>query len=203
MPPLAIAAALASALIHASWNAALKGGGGKQPIALPILSSLRWAALGLGLIIIAWSRRAPPAAWPYTRHSTVDSPLSTGLPCSRGYDAGDMSHVYTLARGSAPLLVALGAAADRAGNSRRRSKLLGIALVSLGVLAVGASPRAPLKRDALGAGDWACASPSYSLVDALGARVTGNACIYPGLAMALTVAPMVAFALWRRGLSAC
>jgi len=26
MPPLAIAAALSSALIHASWNAALKGG---------------------------------------------------------------------------------------------------------------------------------------------------------------------------------
>src|SRR5690606_13780537 len=81
------------------------------------------------------------------------------------------------------------------------AKMIGIALVSLGVLAVGASPRAPLKATLWALATAACIS-SYSLVDALGARATGNAVLYLSWTTALMSIPMAGFAMWRRGAKA-
>ena len=52
MPPLAIAAALSSALIHASWNAALKGGRGDRiadAFLIAVGGMLTWARGGADL----------------------------------------------------------------------------------------------------------------------------------------------------------
>ncbi len=196
MPPLAIAAALASAFIHASWNAALKGGGGKQPdrvtdaFLIAVGSILVWAAIALV------SGAPPTAAWPYIATSTAIH-LVYWFALFRGYDAGDMSHVYTLARGSAPLLVALGAAAT-VQEVPPPLKAAGIAMVSLGVLAVGASPRAPLKATLWALTTGLCIA-AYSLVEALGARVSGDALVYVGWRTGVTGALMAVFVLWRRG----
>jgi drug/metabolite transporter (DMT)-like permease len=192
MPPLAIAAAIASAMIHASWNAALKGGTDRVTDSFLIAVG----GLGAGLIIIFWLGAPPPAAWPYLA-LTVCIHLAYWFCLFKGYDAGDMSHVYTLSRGSAPLLVALGAALT-ADEVPPPLKMLGIAFVSVGVLTVGASPRAPLKAT-LWAGAIGLCIASYSLTDALGSRITGNAIIFLGWSMALMSVPMAAFAFWRRG----
>ena len=194
MPPLAIAAAIASAAIHASWNAALKAAPRPDRLAdaflIAVGSMLVW-------LVVALALGAPPArAWPYIAASTGIH-LVYWFALFRGYDAGDMSHVYTLARGSAPLLVALGAALT-VGEMPAPLKAFGIVLVSLGVLAVGVSPRAPL-----GATFWALLTgvsiAGYSLVEALGARVSGDALVYVGWRTGLTGMIMAAFALWRRG----
>src|SRR5215468_7315968 len=105
MPLVAIAAALASALIHASWNALLKSG--RDRLADAALTSIGGVLFGAGLIVIAgWPAKA---AWPFLTISAIVSCFYWTCVI-KGYDAGDLSHIYTLSRGSAPLLVAAGAA---------------------------------------------------------------------------------------------
>jgi drug/metabolite transporter (DMT)-like permease len=148
------------------------------------------------VILIALLGPPRAEAWPYIAVS-VCIPLLYWLTLFKSYDLGDLSHIYTLARGSAPLLVALGAALT-AQEIPAPLKALGMVCVSAGVLAVGVSPSAPLKATL-----WALACgltiASYSLVDALGARVGGDALQYLGWHMALQSGPMMGFALWRRG----
>jgi drug/metabolite transporter (DMT)-like permease len=192
MPPLAIGAALLSALIHASWNAALKGGRDR------VTDSFLVAVGGLltGAVLVAWLGPPPREAWPYLALS-VSIHLAYWFTLFKGYDSGDLSHVYTLSRGTAPLLVALGAALT-AHEIPPAVKLAGIALVSAGVICVGASPNAPLRATLWALAIGLCIS-GYSLNDALGARVGGNAAQYLGWTTLLMSIPMIGFALWRRG----
>ncbi len=192
MPPLAVAAALTSALIHASWNAMLKGG--RDRLVDSFLIAI--GGLGSGAIIVSFLGVPRAEAWPFIAVSVAIHMLYW-LTLFKSYDLGDLSHIYTLARGSAPLLVAIGAALT-AQEIPPPLKALGIALVSAGVLAVGASPRAPL-RATLWALSCGLTIAAYSLVDALGARAAGDALQYLGWQMILQSAPMMAFALWRRG----
>lgn len=192
MPPLAIAAAISSAVIHASWNAVLKGGTDRVTDSFLIAVG----GLGAGALIILFLGALPAPAWPYVA-LTVVIHLAYWFCLFKGYDAGDMSHVYTLSRGMAPMLVAFGAALT-AHEVPPPMKMLGIALVSAGVFTVGASPRAPL-RATLWAGAIGLCIASYSLVDALGSRAAGNAIVFLGWSMALMSVPMALFAFWRRG----
>ncbi|HYD72700.1 MAG TPA: DMT family transporter [Candidatus Binatia bacterium] len=193
MPPLAIGAALTSALIHASWNAALKGGRGDRiadAFLIAVGGILTWA-----VIAAIWG--APRAeAWPYLAASVLIH-LVYWYTLFNAYDAGDMSHIYTLSRGSAPLLVALGAAVA-VQEIPPPVKMAGVALVSVGVLCVGFSPRAPLKATLWALSIGLCIS-AYSLVDALGARVAGDALVYVAWTSGVMGVPMIAFAYWRRG----
>lgn len=192
MPPLAIAAALTSALIHASWNAALKGGRDR-------ISDAFLIAIG-GMItcaIVAACLGAPQtSAWPYLAVSVLIH-LVYWFALFNAYDAGDLSHIYTLSRGSAPLLVSIGAALA-ANEIPSPLKAVGVGLVSLGVLCVGASPRAPLKATVWALGIGLCIA-AYSLVDALGARTNGDALVYVAWTSGVMGVPMIGFALWRRG----
>lgn len=192
MPPLAIAAALGSALIHASWNAALKGGRDRMTDAFLIAVG---GMLTCAVVAAIWGV-PPSAAWPYLAASAAIH-LVYWFALFSAYDAGDMSHIYTLSRGSAPLLVAVGAALT-AHEIPPPVKAAGVALVSAGVLCVGISPRAPLKATLWALGIGVCIA-SYSLVDALGARVAGDALVYVAWASGVMAVPMMAFTYWRRG----
>jgi drug/metabolite transporter (DMT)-like permease len=192
MPPLAIGAALLSALIHASWNAALKGGRDR------VTDSFLVAVGGLvtGAVLMLWLGPPPREAWGYLALS-VSIHLAYWFTLFKGYDSGDLSHVYTLSRGTAPLLVALGAAVT-ANEVPAPLKMMGIALISGGVMLVGASPNAPLRATLWALAIGLCIS-GYSLNDALGARVAGNALQYVGWTTGLMSIPMIGFAVWRRG----
>jgi drug/metabolite transporter (DMT)-like permease len=192
MPPLALGAALLSALIHARWNAALKGGTDR------VTDSFLVAVGGIvtGVVLILWLGAPPREAWPYLVLS-VAIHLCYWVTLFKGYDSGDLSHVYTLSRGTAPLLVALGAAVT-AHEIPPPVKMAGIALVSAGVMLVGASPNAPLRATLWALAIGLCIS-GYSLVDALGARAGGNAIQYVGWTTGLMSIPMIGFAMLRRG----
>lgn len=192
MPPIAIAAALFAALLHASWNAALKGSADR--ITDNALLACGWIVLGGAIMAVGgWP---PPDVYPYLLGSViVHSAYWAAL--NKGYEMGDLSHVYTLSRGCSPLLIALGAAVF-ARETPGAAEAMGIALVSLGVLAVGASPRAPLKVTGWALMIAACIA-GYSLIDALGARAAGRAEAYVGAMFVLDAMPILAFCIWRRG----
>jgi drug/metabolite transporter (DMT)-like permease len=147
--------------------------------------------------VIAATWGAPRAeAWPYLAASVLIH-LVYWYTLFSAYDAGDMSHIYTLSRGSAPILVAFGAALT-AHEIPPPVKAAGVALVSVGVLCVGFSPRAPLKATLWALSIGVCVS-GYSLVDALGARAAGDALVYVAWTHGVMGVPMIAFAYWRRG----
>jgi drug/metabolite transporter (DMT)-like permease len=192
MPPEAIAAALLSALIHAGWNAALKAGKDR----LVDMGVMGVGGCLFGLVLLAFTGAPVVGAWPYLIVSSVVH-LLYWTALSRGYAAGDMSHVYTIARGSAPALVTI-AAVFAARELPSLLAVFGIALVSLGIMAVGVSPRAPFK-----ATGWAMltgvAIATYSLIDALGTRVSGDALTYIAWSSLGTFVPITIFAVLRRG----
>jgi drug/metabolite transporter (DMT)-like permease len=193
VPPLAIAAAMTSAIIHASWNAALKGGRGDR-----IVDAFLIAIGGMITAVALFVTMGVPAAasWPYLATSVVIHLIYWTL-LFRAYDLGDLSHIYTLSRGTAPLLVAIGAMLT-AHETPPLLKAVGMVLVSIGVLCVGISPNAPVS-----ASVWAIvlgvSIAAYSLTDALGARLSGNPLLYVGWTSGLMGVPMVAFCFWRRG----
>ncbi|MBU6374152.1 MAG: EamA family transporter [Alphaproteobacteria bacterium] len=192
MPPEAIAAALLSALIHAGWNAALKAGRDR----LVDIGQMAAGGCLFGLVMVAFVGAPPAAAWPYLAVSSVVHVLYwTAL--ARGYAAGDMSHVYTIARGSAPALVTL-AAIGAAGETPALVTAVGVATVSLGIMAVGVSPKAP-PRATLWALITGASIATYSLVDALGARVAGDAAVYIAWSSLGTFLPMLIYVPLRRG----
>ncbi|HYI84003.1 MAG TPA: EamA family transporter, partial [Acetobacteraceae bacterium] len=102
MDTVVFAAVLAAALMHAGWNAVVKVG-------LDRFSSVLLLALvqsGLALALLPFFPLPAAPSWPWLAASAL---LHTGykLFLIRAYEHGDLSQVYPLARGTAPLIVAL------------------------------------------------------------------------------------------------
>jgi drug/metabolite transporter (DMT)-like permease len=159
---------LAAALIHASWNYLLKksGGGVGFVWAFAVLSSLFYAPLAVGVIVVQHFQFSGEAL-AYLLASAV---LHTAyyLLLDRGYRYGDLSIVYPLARATGPcltVLIALAFLGERPGVTA----LCGAGLVVGGAFFLAASP-AKL-RDAGAARGIAfalltgCMIASYTVVD--------------------------------------
>ena len=194
MPIEAIAAALLSAIIHASWNATLKAGSDR----LADLAVMGLGGMLLGLAVLIWRGIPIAAAWPYLLGSSAVH-IVYWSALSRGYATGDLTQVYTIARGLAPLLVTLGAA-FWVGERPSSLALAGILLVSFGIATVGLMRHAHIRATAW-AGLTGVSIACYSLLDALGARVSGDAIGYMGLSAFATFLPTTAYGLWTRGVS--
>lgn len=167
---------LTAALMHAFWNAVVKGAGDKTIV----LGLIALGHVVPGLVIV-WF--APPPGWvvaPYVIASTV---IHWGYYylLNLGYRLGDLSVIYPIARGLAPVLIALGALAW-IGEALPALAWLGIVTVSGGIMVLtrgAVSGTLPL------AGLWAALGTAvfvaaYSLVDGVGIRVSGSALGYIG-----------------------
>lgn len=172
-------AVLLAAALHAGWNVVIKTGLSKQTSAF--LLSAGHAAIG---IVIAASQPLPaPEVWPWIIASGLIH-MAYLLLLAYAYEQGDLSRVYPIARGAAPmvvLLVSLGFLADPLGPADLAGIVvlgLGIALMARGVFRNGESRR--LLPYALGA---AAATAGYTLVDGLGARVSGAPLLFVGWLM--------------------
>ncbi len=169
------AAVLLAALLHASWNAIVKGGADK-------LASMAGMVIGHavpGACAVALFPAPAPESWPW---------IALGVALHFGYQRfllaayriGDLSQVYPLARGSAPLIVtavsvlALGAALTGA-------QVAAVILIAAGIVSIGlgrasrAAPGAVVA--ALITGLFIAA---YSLADGVGARLSGSPVAYFG-----------------------
>lgn len=173
---------LLAAGMHAGWNALIKIQGDR----LAVMAVVTAAGSLISLAVLPFVDAPDPASWPLLVLTIL---LHTGyhffLP--RAYDHGDLGQVYPIARGSAPLLVTLGAVFI-AGETIDPAALLGVVCLAVGVMAltfdkgagVAKKPRAVLY--ALLTGTFIA---SYTVVDGLGVRQAGSIL---GFAVWLTVA---------------
>lgn len=172
MSPIVVGLLLASALIHASWNAIVRSGEDR-------LWSISIICLvgGTAALPFAFAFEPPASAsWPYLILSSL---LQIGycLFLVRAYRDGELASVYPIARGSAPLLVTLGAVLF-AGELPSSIGLIGIGLVCLGILFLALGNNRPDAKSifaALAAGVFIA---SYMVVDGLGVRVAESATGY-------------------------
>ncbi|MDG5749167.1 EamA family transporter [Qipengyuania sp. XHP0207] len=168
MSPVIVTLLLASAMIHAGWNAHVKSGTDR-------LWSISIISLFGAIAALPFAALLQPPALVSLPYILLSSLLQVGycLFLVRAYDHGDLAQVYPIARGSAPLLVTIGAAIF-AGELPHTIGLVGILLVSVGIfsLAVGRY-RTHTKSlvSAIAAGAFIA---SYMVVDGLGVRASGS-----------------------------
>ena len=105
LDPLVVALVLMAAILHASWNALTKSS--SDPLlAIWLMTSTAGLMGGIGVFFVD----APePASWPYLG-TAVLLRLGYMLFLVHAYGLGDLSRVYPIARGLAPVLVAVLAA---------------------------------------------------------------------------------------------
>ena len=167
-------AVLGAAFLHALWNSLLKVGTSRMG-AMVILSM---GEIPIGLAVVM---ARPALDW-----SVAPWVIAAGcahffykLFLTYAYERGDLSRVYPIARGSAPLMVGLVSPfflpdvitpVEFAGIAVLG---LGILLMAQGVFANGENRR--LIPYALGS---AYATATYTLIDGQGARVSGDAVAY-------------------------
>jgi len=175
------AAVMGAAFFHATWNALIKLGTSKLTSML-ILTVVQG---GFGLMI-ALTRPMPEAhVWLWLLASGVFH-SAYKLFLAYAYEQGELSRVYPIARGTAPMVVLVISAlflADKIAGWEYVGIIilgLGILLMARGVFSSGESRKLlPL---ALGS---ALATAGYSIVDGLGARAAGDAVAYVGWLFAL------------------
>ncbi|WP_236188588.1 DMT family transporter [Pseudomonas paraglycinae] len=172
MPTHLVLLVLFAALLHASWNALLRGGADR-------LWSMTVMCVAIAIVcaVAAMFMVAPaPRSWGYALLSAL---LHVGynLFLVRSYRVGDLGQIYPISRGSSPALITLGAALF-AGETITPGELLGIALVSGGIISLAFRGRrlsVPSLPYALGTG---CFIAAYSVVDGIGARLSGAPLAY-------------------------
>jgi len=187
-------AVLFAALLHASWNAVIKSGTSK-------VLDIALVVCGAGLIAAATLFFLPlPAAesLPYLAVSAVIQ-LAYFAVIAAVYRTGDLSYVYPIMRGSAPLLTAV-VAGIFVAEPLATASWAGIVCISAGILLLAAgqwrSGRFDLVQTFLALGNAALIC-IYTVVDGIGTRLSGNAFSYVGWMMALDGIAMAAFVLAR------
>ena len=93
---------LGSALLHAAWNALIKGGRDR----LVTMCAITAVSCGLGLAGALALPPPAPASRPFLLASVLIHVAYRSFLLG-AYRVGDLSHVYPVARGTGPLLVAL------------------------------------------------------------------------------------------------
>ncbi|MCA0176295.1 MAG: DMT family transporter [Proteobacteria bacterium] len=139
MPADALALVLVAALLHATWNLVAKKAGGNHHFvfACALAVGLLWlpAALWVGVGEVAqW----PPLAWAAVLGSAVVH-LAYFSALLKGYRVADLTVVYPVARGTGPLLSALGAVL-LLGEALTPSGVLGLAGIVTGIVLLAAGP---------------------------------------------------------------
>jgi phosphonate utilization associated putative membrane protein len=191
-----VAAVLFGALLHASWNGLIKAGSDKA-LDTALIHVLGCGVGALLVLFVGWPKRE---ALPWLAASVV---IHVGyyVTLVGAYRHGELVFAYPLMRGTAPLLVAL-LSGQLIGEHVPLAVWLGVIGISGGVLAIGLS-RSPRdtgsRRHALA---FALANAviiaSYTIVDGIGVRASGNALQYVALLFLVDGAPYFALVLWQR-----
>ena len=182
---------LSSALLHASWNLAIKVSKDRLVTAGAQVTMGALAFSPLLLII-----DLPWGVWGWVALSSGIHHFY-GLSLVAAYERGDLSAMYPIARGTAPALVTVGAAV-LLGDDIGAPGLVAIALIVGGIVAIGLNGRPR------GVG-WAITTglfiTTYTLIDGHAVRQLDSALAYT---VCVFLGNMVLYwpvVLWRRGVA--
>lgn len=186
-----------AAILHAAWNALVKVNADRLVmIAIMMMSQVVVSLLAIPLVAFP-----TPESWPFIWASCV---LNTGycLFLISSYRYGDLSHVYPISRGVAPLIVAFISVAIL-GEFLSWQARLSVIVIVLGITSLALTrgtegfrePKALLL--ALTTGLFIA---GYTIVDGLGARLAESAESYTFWSHLLNGIPITLIALYlRRG----
>lgn len=197
MSPAVAGLVIAAALAHAIWNTIVKTSSDRLLThTLVCLTGGLVAAAGLPFLPLPHA-----GSWPYLILSAL---LHNGyyFYLLAAYRAGDLSHVYPIARGTGPLIVAC-LCGPLLGDSLAALGVAGVLLISAGVVGFASGGGLPWRADgrpflyALATGTFIA---SYTLMDAAGVRRSGHVISYILWLNCLSPLPLTIFALVvRRG----
>ncbi len=164
MPLTAVAIALAAAVVHAFWNLVVARARDTQAVTA--------VAIAVGVVAVAplailtW--RVEPEAWPFIVASSVLELVYFWL-LTTAYRRAEMSLVYPIARGMAPVIVLVVSVAVL-GVVTSLAQAAGVGLVGLGVVLVRGIRGAARWSDVAMALTVAASIAAYTLVDKEGVR---------------------------------
>jgi drug/metabolite transporter (DMT)-like permease len=193
--PFVVGLVLVAALMHASWNAIVKTGGD----GLLMFVLLKAPTMAIGAVVLAVVGLPNAASIPYA----IGSAASFSAYCFLliwAYRVGDFNFVYPVARGSAPLGVAL-LSGLLLGERLSGQGLSGILIISAGIAVLVYHPRTIARHipDLLRAAGVGLCIAVYTLFDGVGARISGNVFSYTAVLNIFSGIPLMVAAFFMRG----
>ena len=192
-------AVLGAAACHAGWNAVIKGGG--DPLMTTAIVTI--AAGLVGLPLWPWAGLPSAAAWPWVIASIVVH-LFYFASLIEAYRHGDLSQVYPVARGGAPLMTGI-VSTFVVGEQLSALAWGGLLLLVAGVVLLslrGGRGLSTFNRRGIG---YALATAvticAYTIVDGIGARASGNPASYTLAIFAGGSLAMAGYVIARRGVA--
>ncbi len=197
MTPLSLSLLLLAAVLHALSNALLKQS--RDKLAFTWWMMTAWTVIGFPLIFFVG--QPPPIGWLIILVSGLIEAVYF-VTLTRAYALGDLSQVYPVARGSAPLFVLLWAMLFL-GEQPTPMGIAGILIVVIGLYLVNLPAPSEWKRPLLGfrspAARWALLTglliSIYSAIDKVGVRYVDP---LPYLYLFLVVTWMALAAQWLK-----
>lgn len=185
-------AVIFAALLHALWNALIKGAGDTHLSMIALQLGSLPIALGALLVVPA------PAAesWSFVAVAVLLH-FGYNMFLLISYRVGDFTQVYPIARGSAPLLVA-GVSVLFLDVHLRLPEVIAILLIGAGILSISLVRHSDGERNmsaALLALVTGCFIAAYSLVDGFGVRLAGTAV---GFYCWVSIINSILFAIYMR-----
>lgn len=196
--PSVVAAVLAAAVLHASWNAIAKGV--EDRLGLFLRASV--VSVAIGAATLWWLDPPAGAAWPWLIASVAVHVLYN-LGLIAAYQIGDFNQTYPLARGVGPLVVAV-VAVTVIGEPLHPAPAIGVVLIGGAVGVLGLAPRGLKARRAavLVAVATGVVIAAYTVLDGVGVRRSGSPVGYTLWLMALHgLATIATLAVLRRRLA--
>jgi uncharacterized membrane protein len=170
--PFVLGCVTCAAILHAGWNAVLRGGSDRM-WSMTLMMVAVTCITTVGAFFLPWPNAD---SWPYVIASALIH-TAYNLSLVQTYRSGDLGQTYPISRGSSPVLVSLGAAVF-AHEAVSVLAMIGIALVSGGIVSLA------FQRGRVGA-DFLPAAlvtgvliGAYTVVDGIGVRLAGSSFAY-------------------------
>ncbi|MFJ6328476.1 MULTISPECIES: EamA family transporter [unclassified Rhizobium] len=191
-----IALVLFGALLHATWNAIIKAGTDKSLDAALVSAGGAVAALPL----LPFLPLPASSAWPFIAASAILQFAYFQLVAA-AYRAGDIGLVYPLMRGVAPLII-VSTSSFILKETLSGGALIGTMTICAGILTLAFEARKGGRRAILLALSNAVVIATYTYVDGIGARISGNSISYTLWMSLLPPVLLFAWAVSQRGANA-
>ena len=185
------AAVLFAAFLHALWNALVKGSSDKLTGTLAVIVGTVPPAL-ICLVLVGM-----PATASLT-HALISGCVHTAYMSSLvlAYRHGDLSHVYPLARGTAPLIVTV-VSVLWLDSVLTMPEIVAILTIALGILSLATTHTDSARQGTGYALSTAGCIAIYTLIDGAGVRLSGSAMGYFSLVTLVNLLTFLPIALYR------